>query len=129
MQSHDRKHSRIALLAILFSLLFGAPRLVSLEASSPKWEKVIQEFEELDRASFPREGSTLFIGSSSIRLWKSLQEDFPDIPVINRGFGGSQVVDLWVFADRIVQPYRPRMIVVYSGGNDIHRGLKPAEVL
>jgi lysophospholipase L1-like esterase len=46
--------------------------------------------------------------------------------VLNRGFGGSQLGDSVHFADRIVLPYEPRMIVVYAGGNDINLG-KTAE--
>jgi lysophospholipase L1-like esterase len=60
--------------------------------------------------------------------WKSLQEDFPDIPVLNHGFGGSDVFDSVTYAHRLVIPYRPRMVVMYAGGNDINRGKTPERV-
>ena len=66
------------------------------------------------------------MGSSSIRLWKTLAADFPEHRLLNRGFGGSQLSDLAHFADRLVLAHTPRFIVVYSGGNDINAG-KTAE--
>jgi lysophospholipase L1-like esterase len=90
--------------------------------------KEIQAFENSDATNKPPENGILFIGSSSIRLWKDLKSDFPDLPVINRGFGGSQIIDSVYFADRIVFPYKPRMIIMYAGVNDINDGKSPEEV-
>jgi lysophospholipase L1-like esterase len=39
--------------------------------------------------------------------------------VINRGFGGSRILDVVHYADRVVLPYNPRSIVFYAGENDI----------
>lgn len=89
----------------------------------------IEAFERSDRATPPPRGAVLFVGSSSIRLWKTLKEDFPGIPVLNRGFGGSQVADSVRYADRIVIPCRPRAIVLYAGDNDIAAGKSPERVL
>jgi lysophospholipase L1-like esterase len=94
-----------------------------------QWEKEIQAFQELDRESPPPKNAVLFIGSSSIRVWKDLQQDFPGIPVINRGFGGSEIADSTFYADRIVFPYQPRLIVLYAGDNDLANGKTPQQVL
>lgn len=91
-----------------------------------QWEEAIQAFEQMDETDPPPEGAILFAGSSSIRLWSALAEDFPDARIINRGFGGSQMSDLIHFADRIVTPYAPRLILVYEGDNDVAAG-KTAE--
>jgi lysophospholipase L1-like esterase len=93
-----------------------------------KWEKEIAAYEASDRSSPPPKGAALFIGSSTIRLWKTLAQDFPDHKVINRGFGGSEIVDATHFADRLIFPYEPRQIFLRSGGNDIHGGRLPAQV-
>jgi len=90
-----------------------------------KWEKDIAAYEQADRTSPPPKGGLLFIGSSTIRLWKTLASDFPQHKVINRGFGGSQIADSTHFAERIVFPYAPRMILLRAGGNDIHAGKSP----
>jgi lysophospholipase L1-like esterase len=70
----------------------------------------------------PAKGGVLFVGASSIRMWKSLDTDFPNHNVINRGFGGSQIADSTHFAERIIFPYEPKLIFLRAGGNDIHAG-------
>jgi len=95
---------------------------------STKWEKEIQMFEQTDRTSPPPAKGIEFVGSSSIRLWKTLAQDFPGKPVFNRGFGGSQLADSGNFADRIIIPYAPKQVVIYAGVNDLHSG-KSVEVV
>jgi len=104
-----------------------APR--ALLATNLPFAKEINAFVEADRTNPPPKNATLFIGSSSIRLWKTLAQDFPRHRAINRGFGGSQIIDSVNYADRIVIPYRPRRIVMYAGGNDINAGKSPQQVL
>jgi len=70
----------------------------------------------------------LFVGSSSIRMWESLARDFPDVKVINRGFGGSEIRDSTWYADRIVLPYKPETVVLYAGDNDIASGRTPQQL-
>lgn len=91
------------------------------EPTVNRFEKEILKFEEQDRLQPPPQGAVLFVGSSSIRLW-DLKKSFPDLAVINRGFGGSQLPDSVYFAERIVIPYQPRLIVLYAGDNDIATG-------
>ncbi|HSI11874.1 MAG TPA: SGNH/GDSL hydrolase family protein [Chthoniobacter sp.] len=93
-----------------------------------KWEKEIAAFEAKDRENPPPKGGIVFVGSSSIKKWVTLAEDFPHHQVLNRGFGGSQIIDSVHFADRIVIPYEPRMVVFYAGGNDIHAHKTPEQV-
>jgi lysophospholipase L1-like esterase len=93
-----------------------------------RWEKEITAFEVRDQKNPPPPGGILFIGSSSIRLWKTLEADFPRYPLINRGFGGSQIENSTHFANRIVFPYEPSMIVMYAGGNDLQAGKSPERV-
>ena len=95
---------------------------------SDRWEVEIAAFEARDRFAPPPQGCIVFVGSSSIRLWKTLEQDFPGLPVVNRGFGGSQLADSVRFADRIIIPYAPRQVVIYAGGNDINAGKSPEVV-
>ena len=87
-----------------------------------RWEKEIAVYEAKDREKMPAKGGVLFVGASSIRMWKSLEKDFPEHNMINRGFGGSQIADSTHFAERIIFPYEPKMIFLRAGGNDIHAG-------
>lgn len=107
---------------------YGDLKVWPLKAGPERWQKAIEAFEAADKVSPPPQGAILFIGSSTIVRWKTLAEDFPEHQVINRGFGGSQIADSVFYADRIVIPYRPRMIVLRAGGNDIHAGKTPEEV-
>lgn len=97
------------------------------DSPSSRWEESIQRFEESDREQPPPASGILFVGSSSIRMW-DVAASFPDRPVINRGFGGSEVADAVHFADRIVIPYRPHTIVLYAGDNDISHDKTPCRV-
>ncbi len=72
-------------------------------------------------------GGILFTGSSSIRLWPDLQGDFPDLPVVNRGFGGSVANDIIVHFDDIIGNAEPKLLVTYTGSNDLHKGLTVEE--
>jgi lysophospholipase L1-like esterase len=111
-------------LAFFLALLVAAP----LHAES-KWEKEIVAFEKADAEHAPAKGGIVFVGSSSIRMWKTLADDFPNHRVLNRGFGGSQISDSIELADRLIFPYEPRLIVFYAGGNDINAKKEPDQVV
>lgn len=98
----------------------NATPVATVPADDPsRWEDDIAAFETMDQAEAPPENALLFVGSSSIRLWSTLKEDMAPMPVIQRGFGGSKLGDAIHFADRIITPYAPRAVVVFSGTNDI----------
>jgi lysophospholipase L1-like esterase len=83
-------------------------------------------FLKADQKQMPPTGAVLFMGSSSIRLWTTLAQDIPEIPVINRGFGGSQIFENTLYVDRIAVPYHPKIIVLFAGTNDLAYGNKTA---
>jgi len=87
----------------------------------------IRVFSDYDLKTSPPAGATLFVGSSSIRLWPTAQS-FPDRAVINRGFGGSHVSDVNFYTDDLVIKYRPKLIVFYAGDNDIADRKSPQQV-
>jgi lysophospholipase L1-like esterase len=89
--------------------------------ASSRWEQAIAAFEAADKTSPPPKGEIVFVGSSTIRLWDT-KASFPDLTIINRGFGGSEMADLLRYVDRIVIRYEPRVVVVYAGDNDIGGG-------
>jgi lysophospholipase L1-like esterase len=89
---------------------------------APAFDDAIAAFEAADREAMPPECAVLFVGSSSIRFWRTLKEDFPGRTVINRGFGGSTVWEVDHYFDRVVKPYHPKEIVFYAGENDINFG-------
>ncbi|MBT3253006.1 MAG: hypothetical protein HN995_03510 [Candidatus Marinimicrobia bacterium] len=94
-----------------------------------RFSEAMAEFKSADSLKKPHPNSVLFVGSSSIRGWKTLSADFPELNVLNRGFGGSHMSDLIYFMDDIVFPYQPNAIVVYEGDNDIAAGKTPEIIL
>jgi len=97
-------------------------------AEEHPFEADLRAFEARDRESPPPQDAILFVGSSSIRGW-DLDRDFPGLVTLNRGFGGSQMADAAHFADRLIIPYRPRLVVLYEGDNDLAAGKTPEAVL
>jgi lysophospholipase L1-like esterase len=128
-------------LAILLLVGVCAPAVASQspdarpsDAAAPtldptRFEAEIRAFEAADRASPPPARGVVFIGSSSIKNWTDVAADFPGVPVLNRGFGGSTLADVVYYADRIVLPYRPRLVVLYAGDNDLTLDRTPEQVL
>jgi lysophospholipase L1-like esterase len=118
---------KVAFLLIFLSCCLVFKPLQAQQFS--QWEKEIAAFELADRAHQTPAQSIVFTGSSSIRLWEGLNQDFPDKKILNRGFGGSQTDAVVFFANRIVVPYKPRQVVIYSGDNDLAAGKSPEKVL
>lgn len=115
--------------ALALGILTAGFRVAAQPTTKPQpFAAEIAAFEASDKTNPPPKQAILFIGSSSIRLWKTLAQDFPGHKVINRGFGGSQIIDSVNYAERIVSPYEPRQIVMYAGGNDINAGKTPEQV-
>lgn len=117
-----------AAVAPLLILAAGLALAAMPATGSDRWEPDIRAFEARDREQMPPPGGIVFIGSSSIRGW-DVAKSFPGLPVINRGFGGSQIADSVEFAGRIVIPYKPKSVVFYAGDNDIDAGKSPRQVL
>lgn len=105
-------------LAAATLLLAGASAAHAQAPAPDRFEKDIVGFEERDKTAPPPKGEIVFVGSSTIRLWDTAAA-FPDLKIINRGFGGSWLSDATHYADRIIIPYEPRLVVVYAGDNDI----------
>lgn len=114
----------ITAVIIMTALLFAGYKTLSshfriTNAEAAHFEGEIAAFEEQDRTNSTPLGRVLFIGSSSIRRWGTLERDMQPIEVLNRGFGGSMLHHATHFADRVVVPYEPSAIVIYAGDNDI----------
>jgi lysophospholipase L1-like esterase len=120
-----RARTAFAAAVSIAGLLLALPAVAGQQGGL--WEAAIAEFETADRISPPPLGEIVFVGSSSIRLW-DVQKYFPGLTIINRGFGGSLLSDAVRYAERIVIPYKPRIVVVYAGDNDIYAGATSEQV-
>lgn len=94
-----------------------------------RFEKQVRLYEEIDRASPPPTGAILLAGDSQFFRWKTLHEDLPGYTLVNRGIDSFQTSDLLRFADRLILPHRPRMIILHVGGNDVNNRKSPARLL
>lgn len=93
---------------------------ITILGYSQAYPQEIARFKKADSISFPEKGQILFIGSSTFTNWKEVQQDFPQYKIINRGFGGSKLVDQIYYANEIIFPYAPKQIVIYCGENDLN---------
>jgi lysophospholipase L1-like esterase len=118
----------LRLLGVAIVLVPAIAAAQSPPKSPERWETEIRKFEAQDAKQPPQPGGVLFVGSSSIRLW-DLKQSFPDLDATNRGFGGCYLSDVAHFADRIVLPHQPRLVIVYAGDNDIAAGRTPEQVV
>lgn len=136
--SSPQRHLRLLLALVLGAPLLGCQwhwvnpvTVLAAETTQPaapnKWEKDIEKFEAADAKEMPPKDCIDFLGSSTIRFWE-VKKAFPDLPVINRGFGGSEMSDAAEFESRIASKYQPRLVVLYEGDNDLNAGKKPADI-
>ncbi len=102
---------------LLVAALFYSSLLFAQKQPFPFWD-AIQKFKTADSSRFPAAGQILFIGSSSFTFWKDVADYFPKHKIINRGFGGSKLVDLIRYRYEVIYPYQPKQIVIYCGEND-----------
>ena len=105
---------------LLLAPLFLDPLLVAEASTMEKrlWEVSVRRFERADAEADYADDAILFYGSSSIRLWRSIEDDMAPRPVIQRGYGGARLSDAKGFVHRVVHPHAARAIVVFIA-NDI----------
>src|ERR1700704_5093421 len=121
-----------ALPARLFARAQGgqtAQRAAANQDNPDRWEPTIKKFEDADKVTPPPQNGIVFIGASSIVRW-NLPESFPELrpQAINRGFGGSRAAASTRYAERVVIPYQPRIVVFYAGDNDVEANHTPDEI-
>ncbi len=110
-------------LASAFALAFVGANVAV--AAPDKWQNAIEKLTAADATYPPPAHAVVFVGSSSIVKRTSLAADFPDVKIVKRGFGGSELSDSVFYADRIILPYQLRTVVVYAGDNDLKLGKSP----
>ena len=121
-------------------LFFACSPLKKYELTGKKWEDEIKKLEVLDKKETYSNQAVLFIGSSSIRLWKSIEEDLDTYEPIKRGYGGAHYYDIIHFTNRLVSPHKVKAIAIFvanditgkeNGINNqtVNRDLSPKEVL
>lgn len=117
------------LLAFAVLGLASAPAL-SAQVADPDPSRFTEYFDDI--ATYDAENSApdnpiVFVGSSSINFWKTAHY-FPQFPVVNRGFGGSQASDATHWVERAVLRYDPSVVVYYEGDNDVAAGKKAPQI-
>jgi lysophospholipase L1-like esterase len=123
------KNIQRAVLAWITLLSLACGAFAQNAEMAARFEKKVLEYEAADRATPPARGAILFAGDSQFFRWKTIHEDLPGYTLINRGIDSFQFRDMLNYADRLVTPYAPRLLVLHVGGNDIHNGRTPAQVL
>lgn len=118
-------------LSLILLLTHCAPNLKPYQEKAKSWEKEVAQLEIKDKTESYPENALLCIGSSSFRLWKSIQEDMAPYTCINRGYGGAKFTDLAFYTDRLIAPHSYQGVMVFVA-NDItgaEDDLTPQEVV
>lgn len=117
-------------LKYLFLLtVFVGHSLAALGQDPLRFEEEVKQLTEKYAEVPPMEEMVVFTGSSSIKMWKDLQSYFPELPIINTGFGGSQTSDLIHYVDELIIQYQPKKVFIYEGDNDISAGKPASEIM
>ncbi len=103
------KHLKLLFVLVVFCTVTNAQPFI----------KEVTAFKKQDSISFPGTGKILFIGSSSFTLWKDVQDNFPEYPIVNRAFGGSTLLDVTRYEQDVIFCYMPKQIIIYCGENDV----------
>ena len=114
---------------ISFVLLFLLILNFNAQNKPAFWDD-IQNFKKTDKEYPPPKNAILLVGSSSFTNWKDVSNYFPEKTMINRGFGGSSLLDLNFYAEELLKLYHPKQIIIYCGENDFagNEKLKPRQV-
>ena len=88
-------------------------------AQNKLFEGEIKAFAKSDSIVAPLQGKIVFAGSSSFAKWKDINQYFPGYPIINRGFGGSNLLDVILYVNETITKYKPKQVVIYCGENDL----------
>jgi lysophospholipase L1-like esterase len=134
-----KKHLFFAMLALVLASFQSCKREGGVSAHAgmfprgdttkvDRFEEEIKAYETADQAQMPPKGGVVFVGSSSIRMWATLAQDFAPLPVLNRGFGGCTTPEMLHYSDRIVYKYEPSVVVYYCGDNDLATDTPPQVV-
>lgn len=92
---------------------------LSTFAQNKSFEGEIKAFAKSDSIVAPLQGKIVFAGSSSFTKWKDINQYFPGYPIINRGFGGSNLLDVILYVNETITKYKPKQVVIYCGENDL----------
>ncbi|MEX0844326.1 MAG: SGNH/GDSL hydrolase family protein [Balneolaceae bacterium] len=112
---------------VLLIVLLGS---VNIFAQDPlRFQEEVENITSHEFKLDPDKETVVFTGSSSIRMWKTVQERFPSINAINTGFGGSHMSDLLYYLDELVLNYKPDRVFIYEGDNDIADSKSPDEIM
>lgn len=124
------KHQKeIITLSRLLPLVFLLSSLNVLGQES-RFKKEVEQIQiKYDSIWDNSKETVVFTGSSSIRLWKELDELFPNHQIVNTGFGASQSADLLEFTQELIVNFNPQKVFIYEGDNDIAGGIKPKEII
>ena len=116
--------------AVIWSLAaISTAGAAAQEPAANRFEKNVAAYEAADKVSPPPAIAIMLVGDSQFYRWKTLAEDLPGYTIVNRGIDSLTMTDVAFFANRLVLPYKPRMIVVHAGGNDVNTGRSPQQVL
>jgi len=121
---------KFLLLGVLFIAVDITAQQFPVSYKSPlSFTKEVNDFLLLDKQINVAPQGVIITGSSSVRFWRSIHQDFTKIKVTSRGFGGSNMNDLLHFSEQLITQYQPSAVAIYEGDNDIAQGISPEKIV
>ncbi|MDD7986150.1 GDSL-type esterase/lipase family protein [Lentisphaera marina] len=119
---------KILMILILLSMSNLAFAELAEYPSPLRFEESIKAFGKLEKESNPPKGAIVVTGSSTIRMWNTIHADLKPLKLIHRGFGGSNMNDLYHYSDELIIKHKARAVVIYEGDNDLAAGVSPEQI-
>lgn len=114
---------------LLLLCCFGLPAAIGAQQIGRFDDEVaelVQKYDSIKQRQNSDKPTVVFVGSSSVRMWKNVEDLSKDHFIINTGFGGSTAEDLLVYTRPLILDHGPDQVFIYEGDNDVfmHQSLR-----
>lgn len=91
--------------------------LLGYAEKAAKWKVEVDRLSE-NNATGGSDSDILCLGSSSFRLWESINQNMTPYKMLRRAYGGAKYCDLAVFTPKLIDGLQYRAVLIFVG-NDI----------
>jgi GDSL-like Lipase/Acylhydrolase family len=104
--------------------------LLEYAEKAAKWKAEVDRLSE-NNATEGSDSDILCLGSSSFRMWESINKDMAPYTMLRRAYGGAKYCDLAIFTPKLIDGLKYRAVLIFVGnditGSDIDKS--PGEIV